>query len=187
MQVKNAAAIDLMKHTEYVIVVSLNNLSHLCLFFLLQTINAHQLHGLSNHQQFDTLFISLSRLTTKKATKACQISKRYYHFNNTPAISWIWNIARSHGKAFTRSYYRYSHWGLVHLHFGVGNTKNASINTSRPRQNVHHFPDDNIQMHFLEWKCMNFTIKIPLRFVPKGAINNIPALVQIMAWHRPGD
>ena len=33
---------------------------------------------------------------------------------------------------------------------------------------------------------MNF-IKISLQFVPKGPINNIPALVQIMAWCRPGD
>ena len=24
-------------------------------------------------------------------------------------------------------------------------------------------------------------------FVPKGPIHYIPALVQIMAWHRPGD
>ena len=29
-------------------------------------------------------------------------------------------------------------------------------------------------------------IKISLKFVPKGPINNIPALVQIMAWCRPG-
>ena len=29
--------------------------------------------------------------------------------------------------------------------------------------------------------------KISLKFVPKGPINNIPALVQIMAWRRPGD
>ena len=29
-------------------------------------------------------------------------------------------------------------------------------------------------------------IKISLKFVPKGVINNIPALVQIMAWRRPG-
>ena len=28
---------------------------------------------------------------------------------------------------------------------------------------------------------------ISLNFVPKGPINNIPALVQIMAWRRPGD
>ena len=31
------------------------------------------------------------------------------------------------------------------------------------------------------------SIKISLKFVPQGPINNIPALVQIMAWRRPGD
>ena len=31
------------------------------------------------------------------------------------------------------------------------------------------------------------SIKIPLKFVPKGPINNIPALVQVIAWRRPGD
>ena len=30
------------------------------------------------------------------------------------------------------------------------------------------------------------SIKISLKFVPKDLINNIPALVQIMAWRRPG-
>ena len=30
-------------------------------------------------------------------------------------------------------------------------------------------------------------IKISLKFVPKGPINNIPPLVQMMAWRRPGD
>ena len=30
-------------------------------------------------------------------------------------------------------------------------------------------------------------IKISLKFVPNGPINNIPVLVQIMAWRRPGD
>ena len=30
-------------------------------------------------------------------------------------------------------------------------------------------------------------IKISLKIVPRGPINNIPALVQIMAWRRPGD
>ena len=29
--------------------------------------------------------------------------------------------------------------------------------------------------------------KISLKFVPKGPINNNPALVQVMAWRRPGD
>ena len=30
-------------------------------------------------------------------------------------------------------------------------------------------------------------IKMSLKFVPKGPVNNIPALVLIMAWQRPGD
>ena len=31
------------------------------------------------------------------------------------------------------------------------------------------------------------SFKISLKFVPKGPTNNIPALVQKMAWCRPGD
>ena len=31
------------------------------------------------------------------------------------------------------------------------------------------------------------SIRISLKFVPKGSTNNITALVQIMAWHRPGE
>ena len=40
-------------------------------------------------------------------------------------------------------------------------------------------------MIFSEWKCW-FWIKISLKFVPNAPINNIPSLVQIMAWRRPG-
>ena len=46
---------------------------------------------------------------------------------------------------------------------------------------------DNI----FKWIFLNeniwISIKISLKFVPKGLINNIPALVQIMAWRCPGD
>ena len=43
-------------------------------------------------------------------------------------------------------------------------------------------------MDFLEWKCITWIyIKISLKFVPKYQINNIPSLVQIMGWRRPGD
>ena len=34
---------------------------------------------------------------------------------------------------------------------------------------------------------MKITIEISLKFVPRGPINNIPALFQIMAWRRTGD
>ena len=39
------------------------------------------------------------------------------------------------------------------------------------------------------WSLAHITSqnKISMKFVPKGPINNIPALVQIMAWRRPGD
>ena len=42
------------------------------------------------------------------------------------------------------------------------------------------------QMHFLEWKCRNFAYD-SLKFVPKVLIDNIAALVQMLAWRRPGD
>ena len=37
------------------------------------------------------------------------------------------------------------------------------------------------------YDIMWISIKISLKFVPKGLIDNILALVQIMAWCRPGD
>ena len=43
------------------------------------------------------------------------------------------------------------------------------------------------QMHFLEWKYIWISLTISLKIVPNGPINNILALVQIMAWRRPGD
>ena len=42
-------------------------------------------------------------------------------------------------------------------------------------------------MHFFFNENVRFSIKIPLKFVSKCPINNIPALVQIMALCRPGD
>ena len=36
-------------------------------------------------------------------------------------------------------------------------------------------------------KSLLIPIKISLQFVPKGPINNIPSLVQTMAWPHPGD
>ena len=62
----------------------------------------------------------------------------------------------------------------------------VTINTLRPRQNGRHFADDIFKCIFLNENVWIPT-KISMKFVPKGPINNIPALVQIMAWRRPGD
>ena len=58
---------------------------------------------------------------------------------------------------------------------------NGHFSTLRQRQDGCHFPDDIFRHIFLNenaWILNN----ILLKFVPKGPINNIPALVQIMAW-----
>ena len=60
------------------------------------------------------------------------------------------------------------------------------FNTLRLRQNGRRFPDNIFKCIFL-YENVWISIKISLKFVPKGPINNIPALVQIMAWRRPGD
>ena len=60
------------------------------------------------------------------------------------------------------------------------------INTLRPRQNGRHFADDIFKCIFLNGN-VRISIKCSLKFVPKDPINSIPALVQIMAWRRPGD
>ena len=60
------------------------------------------------------------------------------------------------------------------------------VNTLRPRRNEQHFADDIFKRIFFNENVW-ISIKISLKFVPKGPINNIPALVQIMAWRRWGD
>ena len=60
------------------------------------------------------------------------------------------------------------------------------LNTLRPRQNGRHFTDDIFKRIFFNENVW-ISIKISLKFVPKGLINNIPALVLIMAWRWPGD
>ena len=60
------------------------------------------------------------------------------------------------------------------------------INSFLPGQNGRHFVD-----HIFRCICVNekfcILIKISLKFVPKGPIDNKPALVKIMAWRQPGD
>ena len=59
------------------------------------------------------------------------------------------------------------------------------FDTLRPSQNGRYFTDDTFSRIFV-----NENVRISINFrlnLPKDPINNIPALVQIMAWRRPGD
>ena len=60
---------------------------------------------------------------------------------------------------------------------------NKQVNILRPRQNGHRFADDIFKRIFLN-KNVRISIKISLKCVPKGPINNNPTSVQIMAWRR---
>ena len=60
------------------------------------------------------------------------------------------------------------------------------MNSLRPRKNGRHFADDIFKCIFLNENVW-ILIRISLKFVPQGPINNIPALVQIMAWRRRGN
>ena len=66
------------------------------------------------------------------------------------------------------------------------NTTVCTFNSLRPRRNEQHWADDIFKRIFFNENVW-ISIKISLKFVPKGPINNIAALVQIMAWRRSGD
>ena len=60
------------------------------------------------------------------------------------------------------------------------------VNPLRPRQNRHLIADDVFKCNFLI-ENVRIPIKISPKFVPHGPINNVLALVRIMAWCRTGD
>ena len=64
----------------------------------------------------------------------------------------------------------------------IENGWHGMFNTLRLRQNGCHFADI-LKCIFLH-ENVGIWIKISLKFVPKDQINNIPALVEIMAWRR---
>ena len=69
--------------------------------------------------------------------------------------------------------------------YGITKFGQYWFNTLRLRQNGRRFAD-TFKCIFLK-QNVRISIQISLKFVPKGPINNNPALVQIMAWRRSGD
>ena len=98
--------------------------------------------------------------------------------NNKPALIQIMAWCKIDSKHYQNQY-----WPSLLIHICI--TWPQWVNTLRPRQNGRHFPNDTFKRIFLNENA-RISIKISLRFVPKSPINNIPALVQIMAWRRPG-
>ena len=77
-------------------------------------------------------------------------------------------------------------WTVMSIILDICVQQKSELNSLRPRLNRRPFADDIFKCIFLnenEW----ILPRISLKFVPKVRINNIPALIQIMAWRRPGD
>ena len=61
-----------------------------------------------------------------------------------------------------------------------------SFNSSPPGQNGRHFTDNIFNYIFMNENII-ILMQISLKFAPMGPIDNKSALVQVTAWHRPGD
>ena len=76
---------------------------------------------------------------------------------------------------------------IWHTHSETKRNKSACIlyNILTTRQNGHRFADDIYKCIFLNGNSW-ISIKLTLKLVPRGPINIVPVLVQIMAWRQPG-
>ena len=90
-----------------------------------------------------------------------------------------------------------SHWHLPRTHISsidintidLPPTLNhllSELNTLWPKQNGCHLRGDTFKRIFFNENVI-ISIEISLKFVAKGPTSNIPALVEIMTWRRPGD
>ena len=67
-----------------------------------------------------------------------------------------------------------------HMHLPVHRVPKHNVNTLRSRQDGRRFADNIFKCIFLNENVW-IPIKISLKFVPRGPISNIPALVQIIS------
>ena len=78
------------------------------------------------------------------------------------------------------------HIKLIYFHDFVYLSDFLSFNILRPRPNGRYFADDIFEFIFF-YENNVILIAVSLKFAPDGPINNKPALLQTMAWHRTGN
>ena len=103
-----------------------------------------------------------------------------------PICRWLIPRNQLWAKPLGRIYTGEQSWHCSNPLPDKGERKCYCINSLRPRQNGRRFADDTFKRIFLN-ENVRISINISLKFVPKVPINNIPALVQILAWRRSGD
>ena len=105
---------------------------------------------------------------------------------NKEVTSWYYATIMIANYNISRIICRWCCWALflyvdtLSVTYYLHQTSTHTITRLRPRQNCRHFAD------IFKRIFLNENVWIS-KFVPKVRVNNIPALVQIMAWRRPGD
>ena len=142
--------------------------------------------GVSNHQLRDCLF---SRLIWCRSKKTSKLRVTGLCAGNSP-VTGEFPAQMASNAEYVPIWWRHHEFGdftsLVTDPMLISYHKYRYLTTLRPRQNGRHFPHDNFKRIFLNENAW-VSINISLKFVAKGPVNNIPALVQIMAWRRPGN
>ena len=112
-----------------------------------------------------------------------------FRFNKQNPLIWISPIAKSWYQLFIAVAHKGAQnrwkWGRSHISSNIfwgDHLNNAFI--FEAETNGSHFPDNVFKWIFLNEHVWIF-IKISLKFCSQGPINNIPTMIQIMAWHRP--
>ena len=120
-------------------------------------------------------FYSLVRKFQRNSFLRLQLKTRYYWFR----CAWCRQPTNPYLKLYPSIYM--VPYGVTRPHWVRYTSKHIEAET-----NGRHFADDILKCIFLNENVW-IPIKISLKFVPKGPINNIPSLVQIIVWRRSGD
>ena len=114
-----------------------------------------------------------------KMKHICKNMKKYGTFQAAFWVNWVWKSCCTHAIFVA--------WAVGLMVLSRPDVMFVMpLNSLRPRPNRQHLAGDIFKC-FFENENVWISIKISLKFVPKGSIYNNPALVQIMAWRRPGD
>ena len=103
---------------------------------------------------------------------------------NPTAFLW-WSVRYNRGKALTSldrlKYSSPDNW-IARPRCYTG----YCLRSSPPGQKGRNLGRRHFQLHFLELKWYN-SDQIPVKYVPGSPIDNKPALIQVIAWHRTVD
>ena len=132
----------------------------------------------------------MSNSMTKILPQNTQRLKQWQRKNEKVKVKWNSQIYKENFYVVKQqiSIYPSGHTDVLRVMCGLILPPNNTyiVKHIETEQNGRHFADDVFKCIFLNENVW-ILLKISLKFVPKGPINNIPSLVQIMAWRQPGD